>query len=100
MTYLPPKMRHTCAVSRDRAGSAQAAASAYFTDSSYVRTNLQLVNKEMGIDAPRVACPLQQELGSRARMRPPTLFNLSKCSVQQPSIGKIVADFHDAKRAR
>jgi hypothetical protein len=43
------EMRHTCAVGKDRAGSAPAAASAYFTDSSYVRTILQLVNKQMGL---------------------------------------------------
>src|SRR5579863_266051 len=42
-----PQLRHTCAVGEDRAGSAQAAASAYFNDSSYVRTNLLLVNKQM-----------------------------------------------------
>ena len=39
--FLPPK-KTRLRLSKDRAGSAQAAASAYFTDFSYVRTNLQL----------------------------------------------------------
>ena len=47
MMCLPPELRHTYAVGEDRAGGAQAAASAYFTDFSYVRTNLLLVNKQM-----------------------------------------------------
>jgi len=44
---LAPDIRHACALSEDRAGGAPAAASAYLTDSSYVRTILQLVKKEM-----------------------------------------------------
>jgi hypothetical protein len=48
----PPELRHTYAVGKDRAGSAQAAASAYFTDYSYIRTNLLLVNRQMVLRAP------------------------------------------------
>src|ERR1700722_854992 len=40
---------HLCCQQGQRAGGAQAAASAYFNDFSYVRTILQLVNKQMGL---------------------------------------------------
>lgn len=50
-----PEIRHTCAVSKDRAGSAPAAASAYFTDFSYAQTILQLQLNRW--DCRRAGCP-------------------------------------------
>jgi len=50
-----PEIRHTCAVSKDRAGSAPAAASAYFTDFSYALTILQLQLNRW--DCRRAGCP-------------------------------------------
>jgi hypothetical protein len=94
------ELRHTCAVSKDRAGSAQAAASAYFTDSSYVRTILQLVKKQMGFDARRVAHRLPQGSDSRGAAFP-IIVRLIQRSFQQPGLGKIVARFFDGgHRAR
>jgi hypothetical protein len=53
------------------------AASAYFTDSSYVRTILQLVNKQMGLTPLGLPIPYNVRLIQR--------------TLQQPSVAKIVA---------
>jgi hypothetical protein len=66
-----PETRHTGAVSKDRAGSAPAAASAYFTDSSYVRTILQLVNKQMGLTPRGLPIPYERNRLPRARVPHP-----------------------------
>ncbi len=64
-------MIHTCAVSKDRAGSAQAAASAYLTDSSLVRTILQLVNKQMRLTPRGLPIPYNRNGLPRAHVPHP-----------------------------
>src|SRR5580704_18556009 len=84
MTCLPFSMRHTCTVSKDRAGSAPAAASAYFTDSIYVRTILQLVNKQMGL-TPR-GLPIHYSRNrTPPRPRSPSSFDLSNALSSNPT---------------
>jgi hypothetical protein len=80
-------MRYTCAVSKDRAGSAPAAASAYFTDSSYVRTILQLVNKQMGLTPRGLPIPYNR---TPARPRSPTSFDLSNALCNNPAWRKLL----------
>ena len=84
MTCLPFEMRYTCAVSKDRAGSAPAAASAYFTDSSYVRTILQLVNKQMGLTPRGLPIPYNRNR-TPARPRSPSSFDLSNALCNNPA---------------
>ena len=93
MTCLPILgIRHTCAVSKDRAGSAPAAASAYFTDFSWVRTILQLVTKQMGLTPRWLPIPYNRNR-TPARPRSPTLLRLIQRTLQQPRAAKIVARF-------
>src|ERR1700680_3257979 len=89
MTCLPFEMRYTCAVSKDRAGSAPAAASAYFTDSSYVRTILQLVNKQMGLTPGGLPIPYHRNRTS-ARPRSPSSFDLSNALCNNPACRKLL----------
>jgi hypothetical protein len=85
-------MRHTCAVSKDRAGSAPAAASAYFTDSSYVRTFLQLVNKQMGLPLRGLPIPYNRNR-TPARARSPSSFDLSNALCHNPASRKLLRGF-------
>ena len=82
-------MRHTCAVCKDRAGSAPAAASAYFTDSSYVRTILQLVNKQMGLTPRGLPIPYNRNR-TPARPRSPSSFDLSNALCNNPAWRKLL----------
>jgi hypothetical protein len=85
-------MRHTCAVSKDRAGSAPAAASAYFTDSSYVRTVLQLVNKQMGLTPRGLPIPHHRNR-TPARPRSPSSFDLSNALCNNPAWRKVLRGY-------
>ena len=83
------EMRHACTVSKDRAGSAPAAASAYFSDSSYVRTILQLVKKQMGL-TPRGLPILYSRNRTPARPRSPSSFDLSNALSNNPAWRKLL----------
>jgi hypothetical protein len=89
MTGLPSEMRHTYAVSKDRAGSAPVATSAYFTDSSYVRTILQLVNKQMGLTLRGLPIPYNRNR-TPARTRSPSSFDLSNALCNNPAWRKLL----------
>lgn len=92
MTCLPFDTRYTCAVSKDRPGSAPAAASAYFTDSSYVRTILRLVNKQMGLTPRGLPIPCNRNR-SPARPRFPILVDLSNALCHNPGCRKLLRAF-------
>ena len=83
------EVRHTCAVSKDRAGSAPAAASAYFTDPSYVRTTLQLVNKQMGLTPRGLPIPYNRNR-TPARPRSPSSFDFSNALCHNPAWRKLL----------
>src|SRR5580704_16490957 len=84
--------RHTCTVGKDRAGSAPAAASAYFTDSSYVRTVLQLVNKQMGWTPRGLPIPYNRNR-TPARPRSPPSFDFSNALCNNPAWRKVLRGY-------
>lgn len=83
------KMRHTCVASKDRAGSAPSAASAHFSDRSYVRTTPQLVNKQMGLSPRGLTVPYNKNRTPAPAL--PILVRLVQRTPQQPGMAKIVA---------
>ena len=65
------------------------ATSAYFTDSSYVRTILQLVNKQMGLTLRGLPIPYNRNR-TPARTRSPSSFDLSNALCNNPAWRKLL----------